>query len=144
MQVSSEQKVSPAKEAATAADQIQRPGLAIINGQPTPYQLHFLRRMARAATRRFQSREQGPRRARPLDCVCETDASIPVLPASGQNSIIGLAIPLKALILWRLLAEIRTDAEEPLRGVARHKCAFASRNTGSQSAGRQRRIEGVS
>jgi len=47
MQVSSEQKVSPAKAVVAEMDQVKRPGLAIINGQPTPYRLHFLRRVAK-------------------------------------------------------------------------------------------------
>ena len=49
MQVSSEQKLSGAPGGASAAvlDHKQRPALAIISGQPTPYRLHFLRRVAR-------------------------------------------------------------------------------------------------
>jgi hypothetical protein len=46
MQVSSEQKVSPAKAVVAEMDQVKRPGLAIISAQLTPYRLHFLRRVA--------------------------------------------------------------------------------------------------
>ncbi|HEV8293538.1 MAG TPA: glycosyltransferase [Tepidisphaeraceae bacterium] len=49
MQLSSEQKsaVSPGEGSAAASNSKERPALAIISGQPTPYRLHFLGRVAR-------------------------------------------------------------------------------------------------
>jgi len=49
MQVSSEQKLMVASGGGSAApaDSKERPALAIISGQPTPYRLHFLVRVAR-------------------------------------------------------------------------------------------------
>src|SRR6266850_6364186 len=52
MQVSSEQKLSnaPGRGNLASVDERKRPALAIISGQPTPYRLHFLRRVARELT----------------------------------------------------------------------------------------------
>src|SRR3954466_2234534 len=47
MQVSSEEKLSAAPgSAAGVGEKKDRPALAIISGQPTPYRLHFLKRVA--------------------------------------------------------------------------------------------------
>src|SRR5438477_4471999 len=49
MRVSPEQKLSVGSGGANVAavTQRERPALAIISGQPTPYRLHFLRRVVR-------------------------------------------------------------------------------------------------